>query len=109
MEYYLLAWRNCSDFSGCSNRTEFWMFMLYHLVFTLIFIVIDVMTQSYFDAWYGVASLMPLVALIVRRLHDIQRSGWWCLLFIVPLFGPLLLLYWLALESVSNNVIKEAV
>ncbi|EID0061275.1 DUF805 domain-containing protein [Vibrio vulnificus] len=109
MEYYLLAWRNCSDFSGCSNRTEFWMFMLYHLVFTLIFIVIDVMIQSYFDAWYGVASLMPLVALIVRRLHDIQRSGWWCLLFIVPLFGPLLLLYWLALESVSNNVIKEAV
>ncbi len=85
------------------------MFVLYHLIFTLIFIVIDVMMQSSFDAWYGVVSLMPLVALVVRRLHDIQRSGWWCLVFIVPLFGPLLLLYWLALESVSNNVIKEAV
>ena len=38
--------------------------------------------------------LLPSLAVAVRRLHDIDRSGWWYLIIVIPIIGPLVLLYW---------------
>ncbi|MBH9738811.1 DUF805 domain-containing protein [Vibrio navarrensis] len=101
MRCYILAWQKYADFTGRTSREEFWMFMLFHLLLTLLCIGLDIAWQnaSVFDLLYSAVTLLPLLAITVRRLHDIERSGWWCLVFLLPIFGPLLLLYWLTLKG----------
>ncbi|WP_339355287.1 DUF805 domain-containing protein [Aeromonas popoffii] len=101
---YLLAWRRCLDFSGHSSRKEFWMFMLVHLLVTLMCIALDVGINgmSGLDVGYSVVSILPMVAIMVRRLHDIDRSGWWGWIFFVPGVGPFVLVYLLARQGCSG-------
>ncbi|VXA78210.1 MULTISPECIES: DUF805 domain-containing protein [Aeromonas] len=101
--FYLLAWRRYFDFSGFSSRKEFWMFMWVHLLVTLMCIALDVRLDdmTWLDMGYSVASAIPVVALVVRRLHDIDRSGWWGCVFFVPVIGPFVLLYFLSQQGDS--------
>ncbi|WP_429180304.1 DUF805 domain-containing protein [Aeromonas salmonicida] len=101
--FYLLAWRRYFDFSGFSSRKEFWMFMWVHLLVTLMCIALDVRLNdmTWLDMGYSVASAIPVVALVVRRLHDIDRSGWWGCVFFVPVIGPFVLIYFLSQQGDS--------
>ncbi|KTA83189.1 DUF805 domain-containing protein [Aeromonas salmonicida] len=101
--FYLLAWRRYFDFSGFSSRKEFWMFMWVHLLVTLMCIALDVRLDdmTWLDMGYSVASAIPVVALVVRRLHDIDRSGWWGCVFFVPVIGPFVLIYFLSQQGDS--------
>ena len=47
--------------------------------------------------------LVPGVAVIVRRLHDIYRSGWWSLILVIPLIGPIVILVFMCLDGTSGN------
>ncbi|UGA55724.1 DUF805 domain-containing protein [Vibrio sp. VB16] len=96
--FYLNAWRRYFDFSGCTSRQEFWMFMLAHCCVTLVFISVDIWLQNsgWFDVSYSLISLTPLLAIVLRRLHDIGRSGWWSWVFIIPVIGPFWLIYLLS-------------
>lgn len=49
--------------------------------------------------WVVLVNLLPTLAVTVRRLHDTGRSGWWCLISLVPLVGTILLLVWLCQDS----------
>lgn len=77
------------------------MFMWVHLLVTLMCIALDVRLNdmTWLDMGYGVVSAIPLVALVVRRLHDIDRSGWWGCVFFVPVIGPFVLLYFLSQQG----------
>ncbi|MGV2704844.1 UNVERIFIED_CONTAM: DUF805 domain-containing protein [Aeromonas salmonicida] len=101
--FYLLAWCRYFDFSGFSSRKEFWMFMWVHLLVTLMCIVLDVHLNdmTWLDMGYGGASAIPVVALVARRLHDIDRSGWWGCVFFVPVIGPFVLIYFLSQQGDS--------
>lgn len=90
------------QFSGRASRAEYWYFFL--AVF-LLNIVLALVGLIFSDSVLGdlielLSSLLLLFVLIpsisigVRRLHDVNRSGWWYLLIFVPLVGPLVLLYW---------------
>lgn len=105
MSWYWLAWQRYFDFSGYSTRTAFWMFFLYHFLFTVLFIVVDVTFPAigWWDVVYSIASFVPMLAIIVRRLHDSGRSGWWTWIFVVPAIGPLCLLYLLAQPSQQSK------
>ncbi|WP_262694513.1 DUF805 domain-containing protein [Kordiimonas aquimaris] len=79
------------DFNSRSSRSEFWWFQLFILLLMFLLLWMDV---PYVLMDMMLVMLLPLtLALEVRRLHDIDRSGWWCLLAFVP-FGPFVLLYW---------------
>ncbi|MFM9757722.1 DUF805 domain-containing protein [Aeromonas dhakensis] len=108
--FYWLGWQRALDFSGRATRAECWWFMLGHLLVTLICIWLDVLLANlgWLDLSYGLVSSVPLIALIVRRLHDTGRSGWWGWVFLVPAVGPLLLIYLLAQQSGTTHVGKEA-
>lgn len=103
MAFYLNAWRRYFDFSGYSSRQEFWMFMLAHLCVTLLFIAVDIWLQNsgWLDVSYSIVSLIPMLAIMLRRLHDIGRSGWWSWVFIIPAIGPFWLIYLLSQKSTS--------
>lgn len=91
--------RKYVDFSGRATRAEFWYFVLFNLIVTLIAAGLDnalglaQQGGGILTSLVGLALLLPGLAVSVRRLHDIDRSGWWILLGLVPLLGGLFLIF----------------
>ncbi|SLN72604.1 Inner membrane protein YhaI [Roseivivax jejudonensis] len=85
--------RRYLDFQGRSNRGEFWYWILDNLVLSIIAYAIGGDTLQ---SLWGLATLIPGIALAVRRLHDIGKSGWWVLLWLIPVIGWIILIYWYA-------------
>lgn len=106
MQYYFLAWKLSLNFSGRSSREAFWMFMLVHILITIGFITasitMDIKVLSFVDIIYDVISFVPMLSIIARRLHDIDKSGYWGLVFFIPAVGPFGLVY-LLVKSTKNR------
>jgi len=103
MNYYLEAFRKFADFKGRARRSEYWYFMLFHMIALVVAIGIDSMIG--FPVVYGLyalASLIPNLAVAARRLHDGGRSAWWILISLVPLIG-LVLIFFLCQDSVPGE------
>ena len=77
------------------------MFALFNLLISLGLSVIDLMfgLAGILGLIYGVAVIIPALAVAVRRLHDTDRSGWWLLIGFIPLIGLLVLLIFMILDS----------
>ena len=107
MNYFLEAFKKYATFSGRARRSEYWYFVLFNLFVSIgLWTVGAVITAAAggsragmfpLDA-YALASFIPSLAVAVRRLHDIGKSGWFVLLGFVP-FANIVLLVWLAQES----------
>jgi uncharacterized membrane protein YhaH (DUF805 family) len=85
------CFRKYVDFSGCASRSEFWWWVLFTVVVSLVF-----RSVSYSLSWaFSLATLLPNIAVGVRRLHDTNRSGWWLLLYLLPVIGWIVLIvFW---------------
>jgi uncharacterized membrane protein YhaH (DUF805 family) len=96
-----------ATFAGRASRSEFWRWVVVFILLTLVTRMIDgaMFASSIREGLYVRGVWQPLtfitilalflhMALAVRRLHDIGRSGWWLLLMVIPFIGPLVLLYW---------------
>lgn len=111
MKYYLLAFKKYLQFSGRSNRSEYWYFVLFHVIFVVVALILDtIMGSSLAGTPYGMIYLLyilvtflPGLALTVRRLHDTDKSGWWVLISIIPLIGSIWLLVYLATEGTKGE------
>ena len=105
MNWYLEVLKKYVVFDGRAHRTEFWMFTLISVVISIVLALIDVAIGTYgagggvLQGIYGLAVLLPSLAVGVRRLHDIGRSGWWLLLGLIPLVGIIILIVWWAQEG----------
>jgi uncharacterized membrane protein YhaH (DUF805 family) len=94
MKWYFRVLRKYAVFTGRAGRKEYWIFGLIHalIVFGLqyphFFGTIDPHARlGQIEMLYLFGTLIPLVAVSVRRLHDINRSGWWSLLSFIPLLN----------------------
>lgn len=109
MNWYLEVLRKYVVFDGRAHRTEFWMFTLISVVISIVLALIDVAIGTYgagggvLQGIYGLAVLLPSLAVGVRRLHDIDRSGWWLLLGLIPLVGIIILIVWWAQEGDAGS------
>lgn len=94
MDRYREAWERWNDYDGRSNRELFFWFILPNILVGMVLRGVDVMMggQGWLSLLYGVLVLVPFVPLAVRRMHDINRSGWWALCLLVPIVGTLLYL-----------------
>lgn len=80
MSYYLNCIKNYATFSGRARRKEFWMFFLFNLIFTFVISFIgNLINFTYLSTIYSIFIFLPSLAVAVRRLHDIGKSGWWIL------------------------------
>ena len=89
-----------ADFDGRTGRKAYWMFVL--VSFSLQFVVAimeGVIGTSFLGFLISLAILVPSIAIATRRLHDINKSGWWQLIALVPIIGVIILIVWLASES----------
>lgn len=96
MEWYLTVLKKYADFSGRARRREYWMFVLVNLIvsFVLGFVGGLVRGGTALSIIYSLAVLVPSIAVSVRRMHDIGKSGWWLLIGLIPLIGAIILIVW---------------
>src|SRR3954464_14359445 len=113
MQWYLKVLKQYADFTGRARRTEFWMFVLFSAIASAILGLVDsligtarfIASGGYFyspgvlGGIYGLAVLIPTIAVGVRRLHDTDKSGWWWLLWLIPIVGQIILIVFWALDG----------
>jgi uncharacterized membrane protein YhaH (DUF805 family) len=88
------------DFNGRAGRPEFWWFALFCFLVAAAFGVLRLETLGMLA---NLALLLPSLAVGARRLHDTGKSGWFQLVWLVPLIGWAIMVYWLAQPSVGAN------
>lgn len=107
MTWFLAALKKYATFSGRAQRVEYWYFFLFYTLIIIALAIVDLLFGT-FDARQGIglfsgifvlATALPSVAVGVRRLHDIGRSGWWLLITFVPLIGVIWLLIYTARDG----------
>ena len=102
---------NYATFTGRARRSEFWWWWLALIIVGGMFaavgailgsgIVGDLLRLGYWV--FGLATLVPTIAVAVRRLHDTGRSGWWLLISFVPFVGGLILFVFYVLPSTDGS------
>jgi uncharacterized membrane protein YhaH (DUF805 family) len=115
MKYYLKALQNYTVFSGRSTRSEYWFFILFNFIFAIVAMIIDNIIGTtlkmdtingainipygYIYLLYALAVFLPSLALTVRRLHDVGKSGWFILIGLIPIVGAIWLLVLMVTDS----------
>jgi uncharacterized membrane protein YhaH (DUF805 family) len=92
------ALQNYAQFEGRAIRSEYWWFALFNVLVLVAATILDTLlgNATIFEILASLALLLPGLAVGARRLHDIDRSGWWLLVGLVPVLGGLLLIVWFA-------------
>ncbi len=105
MNYYLKVLKNYATFTGRARRKEFWMYFLIFNIFSIPVAIADIMlnTGNKMSVLYTLAFLLPTIAVIVRRLHDIGKSGWWYLISLIPLVGLIGFLVLMCLDGTRGE------
>ena len=83
MKYYILAFKQAFNFKGRANRPEFWYFNLFSTIISFIFLLIDTQVlgtsmseTGLIGGIYALISIIPSLSVTIRRLHDVNKSGW---------------------------------
>jgi uncharacterized membrane protein YhaH (DUF805 family) len=107
MNYYIEVLRKWNDFKGRSRRTEYWYFALFNFLVAVILSFISIIGNSkvfiYILYAYCIILIIPTLAVMVRRLHDTDRNGWWFFISLIPIIGPIWLFVLVVLDSNSGD------
>lgn len=100
MEWFIKCMHQYADFKGRARRREYWMFYLFNALFAVGAGFIDGMCDiTLFSVVYSLAVLVPGLAVCVRRLHDVGKSGWMYFIAFIPLVGAIWLLVLFCTDS----------
>lgn len=109
-QWFGKAWNRYAEFSGRSRRKEYWYFVLVNFIIQIAVYTMDCVffdaantDNTYFSWIYSLIIFVPSLAVIIRRLHDTNRSGWWLLLNLIPIIGSVILIIILAEDSDSEE------
>ncbi|WP_158962261.1 DUF805 domain-containing protein [Myroides fluvii] len=89
INYYVSVLKNYANFNGRARRSEFWYFVLFNCIisFVLGFVSGLVFESGILGNIYALAVLVPTIAVAVRRMHDVNKNGWYCL---IPIYSLIL-------------------
>jgi uncharacterized membrane protein YhaH (DUF805 family) len=98
--YKKVVFENYANFNGRARRSEYWYFALMSLIITILATILDSALGINFDPLpygylyfiYAIAVLIPGLAVSVRRLHDVGKSGWFYFIVLIPIIGAIWLL-----------------
>ena len=117
MKWYFKCFKQYADFSGRARRKEYWMFFLFNFIFSFLFFILSYVTSyaiekpphlpSGYDpglfGLYVLATLFPMLAVSVRRLHDVGKSGWNYFIGLIPIVGAIILIIWFCTDSQADK------
>lgn len=93
---------NYCNFNGRASRSEFWWFQLFGLIAGCVIAVVFCWSDTIeyiVSGLFSLAILLPSLGLIVRRLHDTNRSGWWIFINLIPFIGQIIFIYFMVIDS----------
>ncbi len=107
MNHFLDALKNYVTFTGRATRQQYWMYILFYILFYFLTVMLDIQLgqfdqesmTGFISTIYTFGLLLPTIAILARRLHDIGRSSWWILLILIPLVGSLIILIMTLMDS----------
>ena len=104
MEYFKAAFKQYADFNGRTKRKDYWMFVLFYLLFNIAAKLLDwSLNVDFVSVIYSLILLLPCLSMSARRLHDTGRTGWWQLIMLIPIIGLLVLIYFYIQNSQGDN------
>ncbi|HIC13265.1 MAG TPA: DUF805 domain-containing protein [Sulfurimonas sp.] len=100
MKYIFRAYKKYADFKGRASRKEFWFFYLFFMLCTIATSILDAMIlinteivdAAILNVLFVLGSVIPFCAILTRRLHDINQSGLWVFIILLPFLGIILLM-----------------
>ena len=116
--YFLDTIKNrYAKFDGRATRSEYWYFILFYFILAFIVSLVDILVINpmlgltpeqaqqggILQIIVGLGLLIPTIALTIRRLHDIGKSGWWLLIALIPIIGALVLIYFYVQDSQAGS------
>ena len=99
--WYFHVWKNYGNFEGRASRKEYWNFVLFNFLVTLILALVS---AGILSVIYVILVIVPSVAVAVRRLHDVGKSGWMLLAGLVPI--SYICFAWIAMMRVMNMTVR---
>ncbi len=105
VQWYLKVIKNYAEFGGRARRTEYWMFTLVNAVIVFLLSMLESIAgiMGIVTFLYSLAVLIPSLAVVVRRLHDSGRTGWWILVSLIPIVGGIVILVFMCLDSEQGD------
>jgi len=112
MSWYLDVLKKYAQFSGRARRKEYWMFVLFNSIVMVCISVAGSVIGSVLKmpvvlfalmVVYALFVFIPSIALVIRRLHDINKSGWAIFYNFIPAVGPFIFLYFMVKDSQSGD------
>ena len=104
-----LYFKNYGNFSGRSSRSEYWWMYLANMIVSVVLNIFSYTSESMATVAFALmviwalATFIPGLALLIRRLHDTGKSGWYILITLIPLVGPILMLVQVLKDSEGRN------
>ncbi len=106
-KYYIDVLKNkYMDFDGRASRKDYWMFVLFNLIASIVVGIVGSVVglnlpnhNNVLSSLYGLAVLLPSLAIAVRRLHDTGRSAWNLLWSLLPIIGWIVLFVFYVMDS----------
>ena len=92
------------NFRDRACRSEFWYWTLFNIIAGSVAAIIDLMLndEQLVSGLFALVTIIPSFAIAVRRLHDLDRTGWWYLIGFVPVIGMIVLLVWYAAKGTDG-------
>ena len=111
MKWYLQVLKNYTGFSGRARRKEYWMFVLFNMIFLIVAAIIDNIAGTTIEGLpyglfyflYAFAIIIPGLAVSVRRLHDVGKSGWFYFIILIPIVGGIWILVLFCTDGVTGS------
>jgi uncharacterized membrane protein YhaH (DUF805 family) len=111
VSWYLEVLKKYAVFSGRARRAEYWYFVLFNIIVAIVLSLIDTLLGTFdfvqgvglLSGLYSLAVLIPTLAVTVRRLHDVDRSGWWIFINLIPLIGTIVLLVFAVTDGTPGS------
>ena len=126
MEWYIKVLKDYANFEGRASCREYWMFVLINTAIAMFFLMFFIVFEFLLDTTlenhtikqitestvlctvfsilvlYILCIIIPILAVSVRRLHDIGKSGWFILISFIPIVGTIILLVWVCQEGMPE-------
>lgn len=109
--WMLVVTERYAKFDGRAGRAEFWLFYLANFLISLALVAIGLILHWLFTVLlvvYAIAVIVPTIAVSIRRLHDVDKSGWWLLISLIPLGQLVLLFFYIMSGSPHQNRYGDA-
>ncbi len=111
MNWYLKVLKQYADFNGRARRSEYWYFALFNMIFAICAMILDNVLGIAIEGigygpiyiLYALAMFVPGLAVLVRRLHDVGKSGWMYFIALIPIIGAIWLLVLLFTDSQQGD------